>query len=59
MDAARSDFHQDFFNCVHEYTVFNPLERQHTNIIVKLQVTSLQEHTLFDMNITTFGIALL
>lgn len=40
MDAARSIFRPEFMNRVDEYIVFQPLDREQINSIVKLQVSS-------------------
>lgn len=39
LDAARSIFRPEFMNRVDEYIVFQPLDRDQINCIVKLQVT--------------------
>lgn len=44
MDAARSLFRPEFMNRVDEYIVFQPLDREQINSIVKLQVWALIIH---------------
>ncbi|KAF8042133.1 hypothetical protein BT93_A0670 [Corymbia citriodora subsp. variegata] len=43
MDAARSIFRPEFMNRVDEYIVFQPLEREQINSIVKLQLERVQK----------------
>ncbi|KAJ0100101.1 hypothetical protein Patl1_21813 [Pistacia atlantica] len=43
MDAARSVFRPEFMNRVDEYIVFQPLDREQINTIVKLQLERVQK----------------
>ncbi|CAF1886040.1 unnamed protein product [Brassica oleracea var. botrytis] len=43
MDAARSIFRPEFINRVDEYIVFQPLDRDQINIIVRLQLARVQK----------------
>lgn len=50
MDAARSIFRPEFMNRVDEYIVFQPLDREQINSIVRLQVGAL----CFELNVPDF-----
>lgn len=45
MDAARSVFRPEFMNRVDEYIVFQPLDREQINSIVRLQVNKIKQET--------------